>query len=55
MLYIYTLAIDNPKVSKVMIAAGPNGVNEIPIGDPCTTPEQQVKLAYEGFPYYTNV
>lgn len=55
MLYIYTLAIDNPKVSKVMIAAGPNGVNEIPIGDPCTTPEQQVKLAYEGLPYYTNI
>ena len=55
MLYIYTLAIDNPKVAKVMIAAGPNGVNEIPIGDSCTTPEKQVKLAYEGHPFYTNI
>lgn len=54
-LYIYTLAIDNPKVAKVMIAAGSNGVNSIPIGDVCTTPEQQVKLAYGGHPFYTEI
>ena len=57
-LYVYTLEVDNPKVSKQMIL-GHSGKNEsldnYPIGYPCTVPEEQVKKAYEGETYITEV
>jgi len=57
-LYVYTLEVDNPKVSKQMIL-GHSGKNEsldnYQIGDVCTVPEEQVKKAYEGETYITEV
>lgn len=49
-LYVYTLEIDNPVISKVLIVGYPeNGDNpdNFLIGEVCTVPEAQVKLAYE--------
>jgi two-component system, LytTR family, sensor histidine kinase AgrC len=55
-LYVYTLAIDNPKVSKAMIIGMPEETTErYPIGEDCTVPEEQVKRAYEGKTYVTGV
>ncbi|MEH6949197.1 ATP-binding protein [Bacillus sp. JJ634] len=53
-LHVYTLDIDNPKVSRAMIAAMPNNL-EFPIGGVCTVPEKQVKMAYEGRTFYTSI
>lgn len=54
-LYVYTLKIDNPKVSTAMIMGYPQviGKKDYPIGIPCTVPEAQVKRAYEGKSYVT--
>ncbi|WP_273127264.1 GHKL domain-containing protein [Bacillus weihaiensis] len=53
-LYVYTLAVDNPKVSYGMIVGLPPGTKEeYPIGVECTVPEQQVKEAYEGNTFIT--
>ena len=55
-LYVYTLDIDNPKVSKTMIVGIPEYSKEsFPIGEACTVPEEQVKRAYEGKTYVTDV
>lgn len=55
-LYIYTLLIDNPKVSKGMIVGLPKDYpKDFPIGDPCTVPESEVKLAYQGKTYFTEI
>ena len=55
-LYVYTLEIDNPKVSNIMIGGLPKGLNEsYSIGEACTVPEAQVKRAFEGNTYVTNV
>lgn len=55
-LYVYTLAIDNPKVSKVMIAGIPKEAKEsFAIGEACTVPEKQVKRAYTRKTYVTDV
>ena len=55
-LFVYTLEIDNPKVSNVMISGFHKGLEEIyDIGVPCTVPEKQVKRAFEGNTYVTNV
>lgn len=57
-LYVYTLKIDNPKVSTAMIMGYPkvtDGNNDYPIGIDCTVPEDQVKRAYEGKTYVTGV
>lgn len=55
-LSVYTLEIDNPKQSKVMIAGVPNELNNrFIIGEVCTVPEAQVKRAYEGNTYVTGV
>lgn len=55
-LYVYTLEVDNPKVSKVMIAGVPNKIKgDFKIGEVCTVPEEQVKKAYEGDTYVTGV
>ncbi|WP_431026976.1 sensor histidine kinase [Lysinibacillus sp. LZ02] len=46
-LYVYTLEIDNPKVSKSMVIGGPKEVaDKIAIGEFCTVPEAQVAGAY---------
>jgi len=53
-LYVYTLEVDNPKVSKTMIL-GHSGeiesLDDYPIGFACTVPKEQVKKAYEGQTY----
>lgn len=49
-LYVYTLEVDNPTTSKVLVVGYPENEenpNEFPIGEACTVPEAQVKLAYE--------
>ncbi|MEK4231193.1 sensor histidine kinase [Solibacillus sp. FSL H8-0538] len=55
-LFVYTLQIDNPKVSKAMIIGLPKEVTkDFGIGEICTVPEKQVKQAYEGNTYVTGV
>ncbi|MFE6169253.1 GHKL domain-containing protein [Viridibacillus arvi] len=55
-LYVYTLEVDNPEVSKVMISGLPNALEEnYSIGAFCTVPKEQVKRAYEGETYVTGV
>lgn len=55
-LFVYTLEIDNPKVSKALIAGVPDHYTEgFEIGQICTVPEKQIKQAYQGFTYVTNV
>lgn len=55
-LYVYTLEINNPKVSYAMIIGMPREDDIYPIGDPCTVPEEQVTLAYyNGENYYTDI
>ncbi|WP_413078931.1 Spo0B domain-containing protein [Solibacillus isronensis] len=49
-LYVYTMEIDNPTTSKALIVGEPenkDNPNDFPIGEECTVPEAQVKLAYE--------
>lgn len=49
-LYVYTLEVDNPTTSKALIVGYPenkDNPNDFPIGEVCTVPETQVKLAYE--------
>ncbi|MBA9028013.1 sensor histidine kinase [Peribacillus huizhouensis] len=53
-LHLYSLAVDNPKVSRVMVP-GMLKSDNIEIGLECTVPEKQVSLAYEGETYYTGV
>jgi two-component system, LytTR family, sensor histidine kinase AgrC len=53
-LYVYTLAIDNPKFSTVMIMGLPKEDSEkYPIGIICTVPEEQVREAIEGKTFVT--
>ncbi|MGE7919314.1 sensor histidine kinase [Viridibacillus sp. NPDC093762] len=55
-LYVYTLEIDNPKISKAMIVGLPKEIKKgFNIGEFCTVPEEQVKKAYEGSTYVTDV
>ncbi|MBP3952636.1 GHKL domain-containing protein [Bacillus suaedae] len=54
-LHVYTLAVDNPRVSKGMIMGMPEEWDNYDIGDICTVPEKQVKRAYEGKTYVTDV
>lgn len=54
-LHVYTLAVDNPKVSKAMIVGMPEELDNYPIGEICTVPGKQVKRAYEGKTYVTSV
>ncbi|WP_419960724.1 GHKL domain-containing protein [Psychrobacillus sp. BM2] len=57
-LYVYTLKVDNPKVSKQMIIGHSGKLESLDnyrIGDACTVPEEQVKKAYEGKTYVTEV
>lgn len=54
-LHVYTLKIDNPKISKAMIAAIPSELEAIPISVECTVPEEQVSLAYQGQSFATDI
>jgi len=55
-LFVYTLKIDNPKVSNSMIGGLPEELEErYSIGSVGTTPEKQVKIAFEGNTYITDV
>jgi two-component system sensor histidine kinase AgrC len=55
-LHVYTLAVDNPKVSRAMIVAMPEKIKEeFPIGGVCTVPEKQVERAYKGFTFSTEI
>lgn len=55
-LIVYTLEIDNPYYSKTMVPGIPINAKEVyPIGEICTVPERQVKRAYEGLTYITDV
>ena len=55
-LYVYTLEVDNPKVTKAMIIGAPLELKEgFAIGEVCTVPEEQVRNAYEGNTYVTGV
>ncbi|MGA4518338.1 sensor histidine kinase [Solibacillus silvestris] len=49
-LYVYTMEIDNPTTSKILIVGYPenkDNPNDFLIGEVCTVPEAQVKFAYE--------
>ena len=55
-LAVYTLKIDNPKVSKMMVGGIPYELAfSFEIGDPCTVPEAQVREAYKGNTYVTEI
>ena len=58
-LYVYTLEIENPTLSASLIVGRPknnDNPNDFPIGEYCTVPEAQVKMAYyEGTPFVTDV
>lgn len=54
-LYVYTLKIDNPKISRGMIIGMPAHAGEFPIGEVCTVPPEQVRRAYEGKTYVTGI
>ena len=55
-LFVYTLKIDNPKVSNTMIGGLPKELEEnYSIGVDCTVPEKQVKIAFEGNTFITNI
>ena len=56
-LYVYTLQMDNPVVSKTLIVGYPkneHNPNDFPIGEYCTVPEEYVEKAYyEGKSFVT--
>ncbi|SMC89719.1 GHKL domain-containing protein [Sporomusa malonica] len=55
-MYVYTLLVDNPQVSKVMVyGTTPNSPIQFPIEGFCTLPEDQIKLALQGGTYYTDI
>ncbi|WP_246943892.1 ATP-binding protein [Bacillus pinisoli] len=55
-LYVYTLKIDNPEISRGMIMGMPaDDKHEYPIGIICTLPTEQVQQAYEGNTYFSSV
>ncbi|MFJ7941734.1 sensor histidine kinase [Peribacillus sp. NPDC096622] len=55
-LYVYTILIDNPEVSKAMITGfSKDHKGDFPIGGVCTVPSEQVKQAYEGKSFITGI
>ncbi|RFU71248.1 GHKL domain-containing protein [Peribacillus saganii] len=55
-LHVYTLVVDSPKVSRAMIVAMPEEINEeFPIGGICTVPEEQVEMANKGLIFSTDI
>ncbi|MFC3886350.1 ATP-binding protein [Bacillus songklensis] len=53
-LYVYTLQIDDPNQSKVLIAGFPDHI-DYGIGEPCTVPAAQLQRALKGKTYFTSV
>ncbi len=55
-MYVYTLLIDNPQVSRVMVY-GTTAASDLqfPIGGPCTLPAEQIQLAMQGEAYYSDI
>ncbi|EAZ86127.1 GHKL domain-containing protein [Lysinibacillus sp. FSL M8-0216] len=55
-LFVYTLQVDNPKVSKAMVMGLPSELKKgFEIGEVCTVPAKQVEKAYHGETYVTEV
>ncbi|OMF19724.1 histidine kinase [Paenibacillus sp. FSL H8-0548] len=54
-LYVYILMLDESDISKVMVAALPPGVDDLPIGLICTVPPVQVSQAKAGQSYFTEI
>lgn len=55
-MHVYTLLIDNPRVSKVMVyGTTKDSPLQFPIGGFCTLPQPQIKLALEGQTYYSEI
>ncbi|MFP7471402.1 GHKL domain-containing protein [Niallia taxi] len=55
-LHVYTLLVNNPNVSRAMIVAmSDEEKEEFPIGGICTVPEEQVRMAYFGKIFSTNI
>ncbi|MGE7185327.1 sensor histidine kinase [Peribacillus sp. NPDC006672] len=55
-LYVYTIMVDNPKVSKAMITGfSKDHKGDFPIGGVCTVPSKQVEQAYEGKSFITGI
>ncbi|CAH0258516.1 Sensor protein CitS [Peribacillus sp. Bi96] len=55
-LYVYTIKVDNPVVSKAMITGfSKDHKGDFPIGGVCTVPAKQVKQAYEGKSFITGI
>ncbi|WP_431026977.1 GHKL domain-containing protein [Lysinibacillus sp. LZ02] len=58
-LYVYTMEVDNPKVSTALIVGHPQSKefkNDFPIGEVSSVPEEQVRFAYfERKPFVTDI
>ena len=54
-LHVYTLEVDNPIESRTMIVSLPKEFKEDLIGEPCTVPAKQVRMAYEGRTFITDI
>ncbi|MFP3512808.1 ATP-binding protein [Peribacillus sp. SIMBA_075] len=55
-LYVYTIMVDNPRVSKAMITGfSKDHKGDFPIGGVCTVPSEQVEQAYEGKSFITGI
>ncbi|MFJ7677846.1 sensor histidine kinase [Peribacillus sp. NPDC097198] len=55
-VHIYTLKVENPQESRTMIAGLPENVKREPeIGELCTVPERQVRQAYKGENFITDI
>ncbi|MFD9625877.1 ATP-binding protein [Peribacillus muralis] len=55
-LYVYTIMVDNPQVSKAMITGfSKDHIGDFPIGGVCTVPPKQVRQAYQGKSFITGI
>lgn len=55
-MYVYTMVVDNPRTSIATIVGLPeDAIGNYEIGIPCSVPEKQVKQAYSGKPFVTDV
>jgi len=54
-LYVYTLKIENDSYSQDMIVGLPDEVPGYPIGEICTVPSKQLRIALKGEDYITGI
>lgn len=55
-LFVYTIKVDNPEVSKAMIMGMPRDATQnFDIGEICTVPASEVRKAYYGETYVTKI